>query len=241
MASPGRFSVAGLAALVGALGGCAGPSERPYFFATATADWPLSVAEPALLGYWVTVTVTKKIDGTGNCQTISAETRVTVNGGEVSFAADSGAGCAQAEVTLGPMFRGEPVSVVVEHESQAVGHATFSGLLPGTAAALIRPADGQLRAGDDLLVRPVPEAPAGHGSAYFFPLDQPDGKTGGIYGTSERLLDGIHVLAPPFLGRAWLVVRTTDHPGAEVSCAGFATCFGRAASVLGPFLVTGTP
>lgn len=240
MASPGSLCLAGLAAVACALGACAG-AEPPYFFATVTADWPVAIDDPSRLGYWVTVTVTKKLDRDGDCETVSPDTRVLVEGTEASFVPDSAVGCARAELQLGPFLREKPIAIVVEHQGEVAATATFAGLFPGTAAVLVSPADGLVRAGDDIVVRPVPEVPTAHGSAHFFPLDQPDGKVGAVYGSSERLLDGLHVAAPAFPGRAWLVIRGDGSADAAVSCAGFAICIGQAAVTLGPFLVTEVP
>jgi hypothetical protein len=230
------------AALACVLGGCGGPPPSfPYFYAWVKAEWPSEADSAASLGYWVEVSVTKKLDDNDDCTTMPASTRVVINEAEATFAPDSAAGCLEAEVRLGPFLQNQSVSIVVEQHGEVVGEATFGPLMPGTSAILVSPTDAQVRTDADIVVRPVPGLPTSWGTAYFYPLDGADWEALGLYGQTERLLDGVHVHAPAFAGRAWLTIRTPDDALAEVSCVGFAACHGEAAGLLGPFLVTESP
>jgi hypothetical protein len=224
-----------------AQGGCDGPQSFPYFHATVKAEWPIETDSAALLGYWVDVYVTKKMDDTGDCATISASTKVLIDGVEATFAADGGAGCMQAYVRLGPFLQNQSVDITVERGGEVVAEATFDQLMPGTGAALVGPTGGLVHAGDVVVVHPLPELPASGSIARFYPLDEPPWRKVGLFGEAERLSDGVHVSVPSFTGRAWLGLVTTDYALAEVSCSGFATCHGEAASLLGPFLITEGP
>jgi hypothetical protein len=231
-----------VAALVGLLASCGASSPGfPYFYVTAAAGWPAQIDSVQAFGYRVDVKVTKKMDGDGNCNQIPEGVRVLVDGVEASFGPDAAAGCMEAKLTLGPFLQSHAVTALVERDGETVGHASFDGLLPGLGAVLLRPADGQIQAGDDIVVRPLPELPAESAIAHFYPLDGPSWIGAGTYAVTARLLDGVHVLAPAFSGRAWLAVGTSDAASAEVSCQGFAACSGTAAAVLGPFLVTEQP
>jgi hypothetical protein len=145
-------------------------------------------------------------------------------------------------VKLGPFVQDQTVTVNVEEGGRIVGEAVFDGLTPGTAATLTSPADGQLHAGDDIVVRPVPELPADSPEAVFYLLDAPVWKPWGISVEPERLMDGVHVTAPAFTGRAVLVVLFAGISSfSTTSCQGFAICKRWADSTLGPFFVTGVP
>lgn len=239
MLAPARLLL--LPALAWLLAGCAADDAGfPYFFVTVTADWPDAAASASGLGYAIDVTVTKKLDGNGDCGKIPGGVRVLVDGAELSFAPDSGAGCLEAKPRLGPFLQDHVVTVTLEQDGQTKGEATFADLMPGLAAALVSPPGGQVRAGDDIVIRPVPALPTGWGNACFLPLDGA-GTVSALCAPNQRGLDGVHVQAPVFTGRAWLIVRTPDSAPAAVTCAGFALCHGQAASVLGPLLVTEVP
>jgi hypothetical protein len=206
------------------------------------AEWPLSPATPEQLGYSILVGVLQRPEG-GSCRKIPASTRILVNGTEAPLTPyDAQPDCLQAGVTLGPLFQDQPVTVNVEEGGRIVGEAVFDGLTPGTAATLTSPADGQLHAGDDIVVRPISGLPANSGNAVFYPLDAPIWKPWGIYADSERLPDGVHVAAPAFTGRAVLVFLFAGTASfSTASCQGFAICKKEIAATLGPFFVTGVP
>lgn len=222
-------------------GGCGRPQEFPYFHVAVKAQWPVEADSAAALGYRVDVHVTKMIDDEGDCATLSGSTKVSINGAEATFAPDSGAGCMQAYVGLGPFLQDQSVSITLRQHGDVVGQATFDQLMPGADAGLVEPLGGVVHAGDVVVIRPVPKLPTSGPIAYFYPLDEPTWSKVGVYGQTERLSDGVHVRVPSFTGRAWLGVRTSDYALAEVSCSGFATCRGEAAGLLGPILVTEIP
>jgi hypothetical protein len=195
------------------------------------------------LGYSILVGVVQRQER-GSCPKIPASTRILVNGTEAALTPDSQSalGCLQAGVELGPFVQDQTVTVNVEEGGRLTGEAVFDGLTPGTAATLTSPADGQLHPGDDIVVRPIPELPADSAEAVFYPLDAPVWKPWGISVEPERLMDGVHVAAPAFTGRAVLVVLFAGTSSfSTASCQGFAICKKEIAATLGPFFVTGVP
>ena len=237
------LSLSLLATVASVLGSCADRApERPDFSVGVAAEWTRSPATAEQLGYSILVGVVQRPEG-GSCPKIPASTRILVNGTEAPLTPyDPQPGCLQAGVELGPFFQDQTVTVNVEEGERSTGEAVFDGLTPGTAASLTSPADGKLHAGDDIVVRPVPELPADSHEAVFYPLDAPVWEPWGIYADSERLPDGVHVAAPAFTGRAVLVVLFAGTSSfSTASCQGFAICQKEIAATLGPFFVAGVP
>jgi hypothetical protein len=224
--------------------GCGEGTDRTYFSVAVEAKWPVSPATVDGLGYVITVGVVqrqKKVGTDGTCAPLPASTRVAINGYATDLTADATTGCMWGGLNLGPFLQDQSVAVVVEEGGQVAATAFFDHLTPGTAAALLGPSE--LHAGDDIVIRPVPEVPAEAGHAAFYLLDEPVWQPWGISGTTERRSDGLHVQVPAFTGRAVLTVWGTFSSvlEAEVSCPGFAVCSALSADALGPFFVTGVP
>jgi hypothetical protein len=142
----------------------------------------------------------------------------------------------------------DAVTISYASEAQLIATAAFTGLAPGLKAALAVPADGQVRAGDEVIVVPPPELPtSGPVSARFYPLDAAQASSWVADGVrpaqpATRLPDGIHVQVPPLTGRVALVVDGTGlFLGADVVCDGFGACAGSAANVVGPVTLTVQP
>jgi hypothetical protein len=220
--------------------GCDEGSERVYFGVGAEAEWIKYPTSADALGYTITVGVVQ-IRRDGVCGSLPAPPRVVIGGYETDLAADPETGCMEGGIVLGPTLKEHAVTVTLEEDGRVTATALFSNLLPGTAATLLGPSE--IHPGDDVVVRPVPDVPAEDALAHLYPLDDPVWSPNGIYATTERRSDGLHVQVPAFTGRAVLTVWNTvcDVDAAEASCPGFAVCSARCANALGPFFVTGVP
>jgi hypothetical protein len=218
-----------------------GAAEKVYFSVGAKADWSLSQESADGLGYHITVVVVQRQQTDGTCAEISGSTRFLINGAVAPLSLNPESGCMEGTWLLGPYLQDQTLTVAEEEVGQIVATAVFRNLFPGTAATLLGPAE--LRAGDDIVVRPVPDVPAGAGMAVFYLLDDPAWQPGGIHTNPERRGDGLHVPVPSFTGRAVLVVWGTISSimNAEVTCPGFAACLAESSDALGPFFVTGVP
>jgi hypothetical protein len=222
--------------------GCDQENEPVYFGAGAKAEWSKSPASVDRMGYTIAVAVLQMRRGDDTCVALPSSTRVLINGQETALAAKDETGCMEGGQILGPLLHDQSVTVMVEQSGQATATATFNNLLPGTAATMSGPSE--LHAGDDIVIRPVPDIPdAQMGLASFYLLDDPIWRSTGALGDVQRQRDGLHVKVPAFTGRAVFTVWNThcDIGASEASCPGFDVCFAECAGALGPFFVTGVP
>jgi hypothetical protein len=221
--------------------GCGQESEPVYFGAGAQAEWAEFPSSVERMGYTIAVAVLQMRRGDKTCGPLPASTRVLINGEETALTADQETGCMEGGQVLGPVLHDQSVTVTVEQSHEATRTATFTNLLPGTAATMSAPT--QLHDGDDVLIRPVREVPAERGIASFYLLDAPTWSSIGATGEVRRQSDGLHVTVPAFSGRAVLTLWNTgcDLSAAVASCPGFGVCLADCAGALGPFFVTGVP
>jgi hypothetical protein len=231
--------------LVGALApGCgAGTPVDPDYEIGASAVWSWTAAEPEALGYTVALLLEQRAVE-GACRDAPDSTRLTVDGVDVPLVRDPDTGCLTGQFLSRPVRGDLAVTARVEEWGELVGEVVFEGLMPGTAATLVRPSDGQVRPGDDVLVIPPQQLPTSFGGwATYYPLE--DGAwlpEGILVESSVRDLEGLHVTVPTFTGPAVLIFHGT--PVAivpDVVCPGFAYCTEDVEVTLGPFMLTGVP
>jgi hypothetical protein len=237
--------------MLGALAGCGeDPGQQPpEMFVTVAAQWDDAPANQEAFGASLTATVRQRRVA-NRCAPLPGPVRFTIDDQEAGpSAADPVSGCFDFSVTFGPMPAApNTVTVRYELEGRLIATAAFAGLTPGLQAALAAPADGQVRAGDEVVVVPPPELPTSvPGTPRFYPLDATQASSWVADGVrppepAARLPDGIHVKVPPLAGRVALVVDGTGlFLGADVSCDGFGACAGSAANVVGPLYLTVQP
>jgi hypothetical protein len=234
-----------------ALAGCGADAARqpPEMFVTVAAQWDYAPATQEAFGASLTATVRQRRVN-NRCDPLPAPVRFTIDDQEAGpSAADPDTGCFEFSVTFGPTPAArDVVTISYESDGQSLATAAFTGLAPGLKAALAVPADGQVRAGDEIVVVPPPELPtSGPGSPRFYPLDAAQASSWVADGVrpaepAARLPDGIHVKVPPLVGRVALVIDGTGlFLGADVVCDGFGGCAGSAANVVGPVYLTVQP
>jgi hypothetical protein len=234
-----------------ALAGCGADAARPppEMFVAVAARWDDAPATQEAFGASLITTVRQRRVA-NRCDPLPAPVRFTIDGQEAGPSdADPVSGCFDFSVTFGPTpAPRDTVTVSYESEGAVLATAAFSGLAPGLKAALAVPADGQVRAGDEVVVVPPPELPTSSpGVPRFYPLDAGQASSWVADGVrpaepAARLPDGIHVKVPPLVGRVALVVDGTGlYLGADVSCDGFGACAGSAANVVGPVYLTVQP
>ena len=237
--------------MLGALAGCGEDAgqQPPEMFVTVAAQWDDAPANQEAFGASLTATVRQRRVA-NRCAPLPAPVRFTIDDQEAGpSTADPVSGCFDFSVTFGPMPAArDTVTVSYESEGRLIATAAFNGLAPGLKAALAVPADGQVRAGDEVVVVPPPELPTSDpGHPRFYPLDAAQASSwvaDGVRPTEPavRLPDGIHVKVPPLAGRVALVVDGTGlFLGADVTCDGFGACAGSAANVVGPLTLTVQP
>jgi hypothetical protein len=233
-----------LLAVAAAVAGCGEEPTRPDFVIGAQAAWSWNPASVDEVGYTVALLlVQRQLDS--RCRDAPDSTRLTVNGVAVPLTRDPDSHCAEGRLILGPSLRVEPITARVEDgKDNLVGEVVFDGLAPGTAATLASPADGRVRAGDEVVVVPPSTLPTSQPSrAMFFLLEGPSVNPG-LYvpALPERLLDGVHVVAPAFTGPAAVVFTGMPHaPPADLSCPGFFACTAMTDDTVGPIQVVGEP
>jgi hypothetical protein len=178
--------------------------------------------------------------------------RFAINDEEVgSTAPHPDTGCIEFTAAVGAIPTLEvPEVIEVRYETSGWLHAkaTYHRLAPGLNARLAVPADGQVRAGDEIVVVPPSELPtSAPGYPHFYPLDAaqanpwlPEGLRPSDPAT--RLPDGIHVKVPPMTGRVAMVIDAfASSTEADVVCEGFGGCSGSVANVVGPVYLTVQP
>ncbi len=233
--------VAALALLVG----CGGDGEELALSVGVGAQFQSPDGPPRAVGYQLLVVfVQVSTFWRPNCPTLPSTLHLLVNDQEVPPTVDSSTGCLDASVTFGLTPQIGTVTVDAKDGDRLLGHAEFQGLTPGAGATLAVPADGQVRAGDEIVVVPTPELPTGGEIlADFHPLD--DTTVGAdLYPPQPfgRLADGIHLLVPTFSGRAAVTILGMPYvPQPSYSCPGFDICTADADNTLGPVFVTEGP
>jgi hypothetical protein len=238
----------GLVALMLWLGGCgADPPARPALSVGVSARWNWSPATSQGFGYTIAVLLLQlPPPGASACVTLPASMRLSVNDQQVDAAFDD-SGCLDTPVVLGPVLQVGPITVDVEENGRSVSHGEFENLAPGAGATLTVPADGLVRAGDEIVVAPPPELPTGEldlSFGFFYPLEEDVWFSTGVLSPEQttRLADGIHAKVPAFTGRAAVVFRGKPYvPDPKFSCSGFAVCTATADNTLGPVFVSGEP
>jgi hypothetical protein len=218
--------------------------DPPHLSLGASATWHSTAAS---LGYSVAlVFLQQPAQGESSCAALPESTRLRVNGADISSGASlDSSGCLDTSVSLGPYLQVPSLDVEVEENGAVVAEGWFDQLAPGGAATLAVPADGQVRAGDEIVVVPPPElATSVPSTGSLCPLDQapPAGGCLPLGLSLERLADGLHATMPAFTGRAAVFFAgTPPAPDAQLSCSGFASCIAIADGTLGPVFVTGVP
>jgi hypothetical protein len=230
--------------MAGALGGCDEAPHKPDFAIGAEAKWNDSPASPADVGYDVAVVLIQRKHG-DSCRTAAASTTLLVDGQSIPLTRDPASDCLEGKTLVGPLLTEKAVAVRVEEEGQLVGQVSFEGLMPGVAAKLVSPADGHVRAGDDIHIVPPPSLPTSNPElATLFlpeaPVWSPNGFAPGT--PAERRHDGIHLTAPRFVGSAILVFDGMPFvPEVALECPGLFACTANASNTLGPIFLTGVP
>jgi hypothetical protein len=235
-------------AAAAALAGCGEDPATPRMFVSLYADWNDSPANAQAFGYTLTATLSQKSDA-GLCAAPPAPVRFTIDDEEVARPdPDPVSGCIDFSVGFGPTLEARPtVTVRYELDGRLIATATFHRMMPGLDAMLAVPADGQVRAGDEVVVVPPPELPTSSPYARFYALDEAQASSWvseGVFPAERelRLLDGIHVKVPPLAGRVALVFDgLASFLEADVTCDGFAACSGEPAAIVGPVYLTVQP
>jgi hypothetical protein len=228
---------------------CGEDAPEPDYYIGASAAWSWIAATPAALGYTIALVLQQGTPGhpTAPCRRAPGSTRLTVNGADVPLTTpDPGTGCLAGQFASPPVLGPVPVTARIEEEGRLIGEVTFDNLTPGTAATVVSPAGGQVRAGDEILLAPPSALPTDVlGRVVFYPLDESDWVPDGILlplDASERLLDGIHVRIPVFTGPAALILDgMPPFVIPDIACPGFAACIETIEVTLGPIMLTGAP
>lgn len=185
------------------------PALPPEFDIAASARWSQEAATPEAVGYTITVSLTQRQQDDGSCRPAAPSTRLTVDNVEVPLSRAPVTLCTKGELVAGPFLQDQILTARLEWDGRAIAEVNFDGLMPGTAARLVTPVDGRVRAGDELIIVPPPELPTSFlGGARFYFLDEPTWRPAGerMPEFPRRLLDGIHLTVPQFTGRAILVM-----------------------------------
>jgi hypothetical protein len=247
------WTLSTLPAAAAALAGCAGASEPPKVSVTVAAEWNAAPTSQQAFGFTLSLAVNQWRRAQAGCTAQLAPVRFTINDEAVGLTRpDPNTRCIDFTVALGPMPDvPEAVTVRYETEGRLLAMAAYHRLAPGPAAVLAAPADGQVRAGDEVVVVPPPELPTSLPTdARFYPLDPAEAARWPQYGVlpemlPTRLPDGIHVKVPPvppLAGRVALVITGPVFDNqADVACDGFGACQGTTATVVGPVYLTVLP
>lgn len=144
--------------------------------------------------------------------------------------------------SVGPFFGNDPVSVGINYRGDAAS-ATFANLFQGWASQLVEPSDGNVKAGQDIVVVPAQPFVAAEFSeariVWFDMASQP-------FGTSHFVTTdaaGVHVAIPTDgIGRALLRIGgATPREATVESCQGLRRCIAYGTSDLGPFRIAVSP
>jgi hypothetical protein len=228
------------------LGGIAGCSDKendmPGFSVGIEAEWNSDPKSQADVGVIYSLVVTQ-FEQHSQCGAFPPSTEVWANDMSLSLVpSPNDPGCSWAAIKMGPFLKDQDVTVQVREGTRVVAEANYQKLTPGTAAALEGTTGENLHAGDQFVVRPIPDLPGESGLATFYALDEPDWNPYRSTAMPVRMMDGLHITVPAFTGRAIFVVwNTGTYLVPEITCQGFAVCMGKASNALGPFLVSGAP
>jgi hypothetical protein len=220
-----------------------GTPAEPDYTIGATAAWSWTAAEPDALGYTVAVLL-QQSPFEGLCRKAPESTRLTVDGVAVPLVRDPDTGCLSGQFLSQPVLGDLAVTARVEEAGELIGEVVFGGLMPGTAATLVSPSDGHVRAGDEVLIIPPPLLPTSYAAqAKYYPLDDGAWVPAGMNtGNPVRDLEGLHLTLPAFSGPAVLIVSGAPlYILPDVECPGFAECTETIEETLGPFMLVGVP
>ena len=223
--------------------GCDGDgSESLALSVGATAQFQTQDGPPRAVGYQLAVVIEQvQTSFRPSCPSVPSTVQLLANDTEVPPAFDPSTGCLNTAVTLGLFPQIGAVTVDAKDGAQLLAHAEFDGLAPGGGATLAVPADGQVQAGDEIVVVPTSGLPTGEATfADFYPLDDTT-VSAKLYPPQlpVRQADGLHVLVPVFSGRAAVTFGGMPYvPLPSYSCPGFDICTANADNTLGPVSVT---
>jgi hypothetical protein len=239
-----RGAMSFIAAVV-LLVGCGGGGEELALSVAAGAQFQSQAGPPRAVGYQLAVVIIQVQTSTRpTCPTLPSTLHLLINDQEVPPVLDPSTGCLNTDAAFDLTPQVGTVTVDAKDGDRLLAHAVFDGLAPGGGATLAVPANGQVQAGDEIVVVPPPELPTGEGTfANFYPLDDTT-VAADLYPAQApvRLADGLHVPVPTFSGRAAVTFGGMPYvPQATYSCPGFDICTADADTTLGPVFVTEGP
>jgi hypothetical protein len=233
-----------VAAAVSALAGCgANSTSRPALSVGINVDWNWNAASASEVGYVYALVVQQHMNSDGKCDDLSPSLKVFAFGQPLPLARDAD-NCTGAELATAPSMGSPSVTVTAMQDGETIASGTWDNLIPGLGATLVRPADGMVHAGDEVVITATPGLPSSlPGPGSVFPLEETPwpGSKYLLDIPPKRLADGIHFHVPSFSGRGAEVVKGMPYfTEPTVNCAGFAACVGEATNTLGPVFVTET-
>jgi hypothetical protein len=239
-----RVMPVGAAALLLASCGGGGPGDLGLSVGAA-AQFQSQAGPPRAVGYQLAIVIEQVESSTRpTCPALPSTLRLLIDDQEVPPVFDPTTGCLNTDAALDLTPQIGMVTVDAQDGDRLLAHAEFDGLTPGAGATLAVPADGQVQAGDDIVVVPPPALPTGEATfADFYPLDDTTVATQlSPPQNPERLADGLHVPVPAFSGRAAVTFFGMPYvTKPSYACPGFDFCTANADSTLGPVFVTEGP
>lgn len=243
----GSFGWKAVVATAAAVLGMSCSGDRPALGLSvgAGAQFQAQAGPPRAVGYELAVVIEQvATNWRPKCPAVPSDLVLLVNGQAVPPAFDATTGCLNTSATLGLYPQIGTVTIEAKQGDEVLAHADFESLTPGSGATLAAPADGQVKAGDEIVVVPTPELPTGQATlADFYPLDDTT-VSAKVFAPQPptREADGIHVLVPAFSGRAAVTCGGMPYvPQLTYSCPGFDVCTADADTTLGPVFVTEGP
>jgi hypothetical protein len=226
--------------------GC-GSDAPPEVVLLTTAQWNTDPSVVGDTGYqiWVDVGWPSRHQ---SCFPLSPNLRIQVNDRE---AVPMKAGDCEFDVLVkvGPFVDDTPITVRLKDGERLIGEAQYTDLLPGLAARLATPADGQVHAGDPvaLSVPPLKYLSSTFG-AEFYSFDML-GSVPPFHSFAQASLEAdgqsVETTVPALLtGRAALIVTAVwpSNYGSAQSCTGFSSCSSLPnGDTLGPVFVDVAP
>ncbi|MES1209142.1 MAG: hypothetical protein ABUS79_24655, partial [Pseudomonadota bacterium] len=167
-------------------------------------------------------------DRPSSCFSLPADLHVTVNDKQMPLMLEGNCG-GESLVFVNGFQQNVAVAVSLVGGGQVMGTASFDNLFPGAASVLITPADGQVKAGDPVVVQMPLQPVSGMGYPEFYWMEPQAGvppyHTSGI-GTLSADGSTFATTAPTTAGRAALVVKalSSEMFRAATSCTGFVGC-----------------
>ncbi len=142
--------------------GCDGSDEELALSVGAGATFQTQAGPPRAVGYQLAVVILQvQTNARPTCPALPSTLHLLVNDQEVQPVFDPSTGCLNTGVTFDLTPQIDTVTVDAKNGEQPVAHAEFQGLAPGGGATLAVPADGQVHAGDEIVVVPTSELPTG--------------------------------------------------------------------------------